>query len=121
MSVIGPAGPPGPEGPVNKNYFDFITNPTGVPTAEGVLSYNPTEKTLDLQQGNGVIQQIGQEQYWRGKNQTGSAIANGSIVYANGALGASGIMTIAKYIADGSISAMYVLGITTEDIVDGAD
>lgn len=30
-------------------------------------------------------------------------------------------MTIAKYIADGSISAMYVLGITTEDIVNGGD
>lgn len=80
-----------------------------MPTAEGVLSYNEIEKTLDLQQGNGVVQQIGQEQYWRGKNQTGTTIENASIVFANGAIGASGIMTIAKYIADGSISAMYVL------------
>lgn len=78
--------------------------PTSLTNAEGVISWNAVDKTLDVNQGNNVVQQVGQEQFWRGKNQTGSTISNGNVVYANGALGASGIMTVAKYLANGTIA-----------------
>jgi hypothetical protein len=55
------------------------------------------------------------------KNQTGSTITKGSIVYANGTVGASGRITIDKFIADGSIDAKYLLGITAHDLSNGED
>jgi len=38
-----------------------------------------------------------------------------------GAVGASGRIKIQKAIADGSIPAIYTIGITTESIANGAD
>lgn len=105
----------------NLNTLQLDITPTTIANAEWVISWNSTEKTVDINQWNWVSQQVGQEQYWRWKNQTGSTILNGSVVYANWAIWASWIMTIAKYIADGSISWMYVLWIATEDILNWAD
>jgi hypothetical protein len=55
------------------------------------------------------------------KNQTGATITKGSLVYANGTVGASGRITIDKFIADGSIDAKYLLGITAHDLSNGED
>jgi hypothetical protein len=55
------------------------------------------------------------------KNQTGSTITKGSIVYANGTVGASGRITVAKFIANGTIDAKYLLGITAHDLSNGED
>ena len=107
-------------GEINKNYFDFDTTPTGVPTAEWVLSWNSTDDTLDLQATN-ITYQIGQELSPLYKNQTGATIPNGTPVMFAWSLWASGRITIQKAIADGSIPAMYTIGITTEDILNWAD
>ena len=61
------------------------------------------------------------DQYWYVKNQTGATIAKGSVVYASGTLGASGRILISKFIANGTIPSRFVLGITAEDIANGAD
>ena len=50
------------------------------------MHWNPTDKTIDINQGNNVVQQVGQELFWRGKNQSGSTIPNGTVVYANGSV-----------------------------------
>ena len=105
----------------NVNSVAFDTTPTITYNAEWVIKWNNVDKTIDINQWNNVVQQVGQEMYWRGKNQSWSTISNGTVVYANGAIGASGIITILPNIADGSISWKYVLGITTEDIANGAD
>lgn len=103
------------------NSISYDITPTSVPSSEGITSWNTTEKTLEINHGNDVIQQVWQEQYWRGKNQSWATISQPSVVYASWAVGMSWIMTIDKYIADGSISGIYVLGITTEDIANGWD
>lgn len=59
--------------------------------------------------------------FWFVKNQTGATITKGTPVYANGTLGVSGRITIAKMIADGSVLPRYYLGVAATDITNGAD
>ena len=83
----------------------------------GTLSWNSTAGTLDLTMGNEVTQQIGFETYMRVENDTGSTIANGSVI---GFAGVNGEIKANKYIADGSVPSLYFIGVTTCDIPDGA-
>jgi hypothetical protein len=93
---------------------------TGGSGTQGTLSWNADEETVDIIQ-NGATLQVGQETHVHVKNQTGSTIADGTPVYVTGTLGASGRLTVAPMIADGSIEAKYFIGITTEDIPNGGD
>lgn len=93
---------------------------TGGSGSQGTLSWNTDEETVDIIQ-NGAVLQLGQEIHVHVKNQTGSTINDGTPVYVTGTLGASGRLTVAPMIADGSIEAKYFLGVTTEDIPNGED
>jgi hypothetical protein len=55
------------------------------------------------------------------KNQTGSSIAKGTAVRFAGTVGASGRLLIAPFIADGSVSSSFFMGVTAEAIADGED
>jgi hypothetical protein len=68
-----------------------------------------------------VPNELGFKNFWLVKNQTGSTITKGSIVYANGTVGASGRITVAKFIANGTIDAKLLLGITAHDLTNGED
>ena len=85
---------------------------------EGTLSWNSDEGTLDLV-ANSTTLQVGQETYINVKNQTGSTIADGTVVMAAGTLGASGRILVQPY--DGSSLPKYILGVSTESISDGED
>lgn len=93
---------------------------TGGTGTQGTMSWNTDEETVDLIQ-NGATLQLGQETHVHVKNQSGATINNGTPVYVTGTLGASGRLTVAPMIADGSIAAKYFLGVTTEDIPNGED
>ena len=105
------------------DYIDF--NNTGIPTPadqEGRIYWDEDNGTLSLgMHGGQVVQQIGLEEYFYVKNQTGTTILNGTVTYASGTLGASGRLLADLMIADGTIPYYFALGITTEDIVDGDD
>jgi hypothetical protein len=93
-------------------------------SANGQLAWNFDEQTLDLMvdgSGQGTVLQIGQEIYYRVKNQTGNTIPNGTVVMAAGTLGASGRLLVTPAIANGTYPSKYVMGLTTQDIADGAD
>jgi hypothetical protein len=90
--------------------------PTGDATATGVLSYNSTEDTLDLTHLNGVVQQLGIEQYMRCNNDTGSTIPNGTVV---GFTGVNGEIKVAPYQANSSANELYFVGVATFDMADG--
>jgi hypothetical protein len=85
---------------------------------QGTLSWNTDEETLDLVQNNTVLQ-IGQEVHVHVRNKSGSTIPNGTVVMATGTLGASGRITVAPY--DGTSDVKYIIGLATEDILNGAD
>ena len=87
---------------------------------QGTLSWNADEETVDLIQ-NGATLQLGQEVQIHCRNSTGSTIPDGTPVYATGTIGNSGRITVAPMIADGTVPAKYVIGITTEEILNGED
>ena len=92
-----------------------LTDQTGNVTT-GQLSYNADEDTVDLTHLNGVVQQIGLEQYMRCENDTGATIENGSVV---GFAGANGEIKVSKYQANSSANELYFVGVATFDMADG--
>ena len=107
------------------NYVDTLHMDTSYSEtgneAQGVMYWDDTEHTISVVMGDGVIGQIFREQYATIRNNTGSQIDNGTVVAYSGAIGASGILTGAPGIADGSIPAVYNIGIATQDIPHDSD
>jgi len=96
---------------------DFV--PNGEPA--GAFYWDPDGGIAAVRGIDGVSLDLNEKEIWFVKNQTGSSIAAGSVVYAAGTLGASGQLLIAKMIANGTINAKYYLGITQSTIANGAD
>ena len=101
----------------NAQYIQFASTPSGVPISAGVISWNSSANTLDLQMPGGVVQQIGQEAYVQVKNVTGSPLANGSLVYVNGVSGSIPTVALAK--AD-AVATSGTIGMLTQSIADGS-
>jgi len=104
--------------------LDSLFFNTGVPTNNvdtAKMRWDSDLATVVLGLNDNVPNELGFKNFWLVKNQTGSTITKGSIVYANGTVGASGRITVAKFIANGSIDAKYLLGITAHDLTDGED
>lgn len=98
--------------------FDLISD---VVPAEGDLVWNANDGTLDVGMPNGVTMQIGQEMFYLARNQTGSTIPNGTVVMFAGALGNSGRMLMQPAIASSIVPPVYVMGVTTHDVANGAN
>lgn len=83
-------------------------------------SWNSTDLTMNLAMGGtGVTQQIGLEQYMVVKNTTGAGFTEGQVI---GFLGAdAGRLTGQKYIADGTLSGLYFIGVATMDIPNNTE
>lgn len=96
--------------------YDSVTFNGGL-LGEGTLSWNDTDKTLDLTCDEDVTLQLGQELFVRGKNTTGTTITNGTVLMVTGAVGNSGVITFGRHTglkADGH----KIAGIATEDILN---
>jgi len=105
--------------PVDSLFFNVNVPTNNVDTAK--MRWDSDLATVVLGLNDNVPNELGFKNFWLVKNQTGSTIAKGSLVYANGTVGASGRITVAKFIANGSIDAKYLLGITAHDLTDGED
>jgi hypothetical protein len=105
--------------PVDSLFFNVGVATNNVDTAK--MRWDSDLATVVLGLNDNVPNELGFKNFWLVKNQTGSAITKGSIVYANGTVGASGRITVAKFIANGSIDAKYLLGITAHDLSNGED
>jgi hypothetical protein len=98
----------------------FVLNTDSVVTpAQGTISWDSSDQTVDIGMAYGVIQQVGQETYARVRNSTGSTIPNGTVVGFAGA--ASDALEVAPYLADGTSPSLYILGIMTHDLPDSGD
>lgn len=98
------------------DYLDFNTAPPTVDMPTGRMVWNDTDDTLDLGMEYGVVQQLGQELYARVQNNTGVTIPNGTVVGFAGAT--DNAVLVAPYLADGSQSSLYILGVMTHDLPD---
>lgn len=106
---------------VNSIFFNTtaLTAANGQVVA-GQVTWNPDDKTIDVGTGES-IQQVGMEQYVRILNQSGQTIYNSNAVAYVGTVGNSGKLLGARAIANNSYDSKKILGIATEDIIDGAE
>lgn len=94
----------------------FITTDSHTLT-EGSLAWNEAEGTLDLGMDNNVVQQVGLETFARVQNSTGATITKGSVVGFAG-VGTNNVLSVSKYLADGSTPTLYGLGVMAHDLPD---
>ena len=107
-------------GPISHVSYD--TDHVSGDELPGTVCWNKDDQTLNLFHPNGVVQQIGQELYGYVRNNTGSTIPNGTVVqFAGAEQNGTSRLEIAPFLADGTYPSLYTLGVTTEDIIDGAD
>lgn len=90
-------------------------------TEQGELLWNEDEGTLDLGLSGGVILHVGQDVYYRVKNQSGVQINKGDAVGFAGTVGESGLLLAKKFLADGSEPSKYFMGVAASNIIDGGD
>lgn len=96
------------------DYMDFDQQQPYVPQTARI-GWSATDDTLNIQHSDGVSQQVGQELYGRITNNTGSTILNGT------ALGIDPTTnSFVKFIANGTIPPVTIVGVTTQDILNGA-
>ncbi len=87
----------------------------------GMLDWALDDSTMELGLTPNVTLQVGQEQLYLVKNQSGADIPYGTAVMSVGTVGNSGRILVAPAIANGSVASKRVLGVTTERIVNGED
>lgn len=98
------------------DYVDFALSPNHS-SKVGRMAWNDLFDTLDLHHSGGVTQSVGLETYIRFENTFGSTLANGTLVGLNYTGGPT--TDVVPYIANGSIPALNILGVITEDVADG--
>lgn len=102
----------------NLPWVTFDNTPQTVPTnVPGTLYWDQTDgnKTLNLvMEGGLVTQQIGEEQYYRIKAD--STITEGQVIMFTGTVGASGALKGAPATGLTAATALYVMGVATENI-----
>lgn len=96
------------------DYLSFSQIPA-YPRRVRDVAWNPDDDTLNIHHSDGVTQQVGQELYGRITNNTGSLIPNGSTLGINPATN-----SYVLFIADGTLTPITIIGVTTQDIPDGA-
>ena len=112
--------------PINNPTFTgtISTSATGVDFNDGntggELSWNDTEKTLDLVTGSdNVTLQLGQEVVMHVRNTTGSQISDGDVVMVNGSQGNKPTITLAQ--ADTVANARKTIGVATQPIPNNSN
>lgn len=95
-------------------YIDYIPQATNPAYNEGRLFYDDANKTLTLFDAiSSTSLQIGQEQYVRVRNNTGSQVNDGSAVYINGATGQMPTIALAR---SNALATSKTIGLAAHDI-----
>lgn len=105
--------------PSSVSVLQFSPGATPSVHTEGKVYWDSTDHTLCLMSEiTGSILQLGQENWVRAVNKTGSVISNGSVVYLSGAQGNRPTVSLA--IAS-SVSSDATIGLATNDIANNAE
>lgn len=101
------------------NYIDFDTAVTGIQPSLARLSWNSTDKTLEIGTGDGdTALQIGQETvYPPVVNKDSIDLGEGTLVMVNPSGIAQGNrISVVRAVTDGTYPSQYIVGVLTEDI-----
>ena len=101
------------------DYIDFPLDGPHV-SKERRLQWNEDDGTLDVGLFGDSVLQVGQETMFYAKNTSGATISNGTPVMFTGTVGSSGKLTFGLAVADGSVSADYMMGVATQNIANNA-
>ena len=94
----------------------FHTTPATIPTGEGTVYWDSFNQTIAIQNNEAdSTLQVGQENWIRVYNDTGSTISNGEVVYVSGKEDTEDRLTIGLAQADVSATSK-VIGFATHDI-----
>lgn len=106
---------------ITTDYLDFALNPPHT-DKRGRVVWNSIDDTLNLHHSSGVVQQVGQEQYVRVQNQTGAALANGTVV-GYSSVGLFNDPLASKFLAGGIGQSRTedILGVMTQDLPDSGE
>lgn len=96
---------------------DYIDISTTAPATGAVarFKWNDTDGTVDLGlKGGNVTLQVGQENVLLVKNDAGTPLVDGEVVYVSGAAGAN--LLVKRALADSDVTSASTIGIVTEPI-----
>jgi hypothetical protein len=105
---------------VATDYVDLNEQAPAPVDKVGRAYWNRDDGTMDLDQYGGTVLQVGQELQYYAKNTSGSLIPNGTPVMFTGTVGSSGKLTFGLAVANGSVLADYMMGVTTQSIANNA-
>jgi hypothetical protein len=100
------------------SHIEFSTT-AGYSVEKGEIAWNDEDNTFDFGMGNGVIIQGFQEDVVYFKNNTGSDITEGQVLYINGQLG--GRVTVALAQAVTAITTQTSICVATQDVISGEE
>jgi len=117
LAIKSPANTP--NNSVSTDYIDLNKN---APHTEkkARLHWDEPNQTASIGMDYGVTQQIGMETYARVQNLTGATITKGSPVGFVGA-GTNNTLQVSNYLADGTLSSLYILGVMSHDLPDSGE
>ena len=98
------------------DYVDFREQAPLPADVVGRAYWNRDDGTLDIDQYNGAVLQVGQETQFFAKNVSGGSIAIGTPVQFAGTVGASAKLEFDLAVSNGSVPGDYMMGVTTQTI-----
>lgn len=119
QKIVLNKGQKGDPGDIDQPFDYVLMNSSGgaVPDQEAAFVWNPTDQTLDINNGN-ITLQVGQEVVIKAINKTGAQLDNGTAVILNGAQGNRPKIEKAD---PTTATADSFIGLTTQDIADNAE
>lgn len=104
----------------NNPTFDSVkfNKSAGITAAEGEITWNSDDKTLDIGLDGTSVLQVGQEFLVKATNKTGSTITDGQAVYISGSDGQRVVVSLAQAI--NTPSNQVSLAIATQNIANNA-
>jgi hypothetical protein len=85
----------------------------------GEIAINLADKKLFTKDGANNIISLGNTEEQRIPIKADVALSKGDVLYATGAVGASGKITVNKYIANNTIDEIYLIGLADRDLAIG--
>lgn len=87
---------------------------------QGEFAWNSDEECFDFGM-NGATWQGGLENFYQVRNNTGSIITDGTVVMADGTVGASGRILVTPMDGSSTLNAKFLMGLTTFDLGTDGD
>lgn len=106
---------------IQTNGIDFDLTPIVDTIPIGHIQWNPTFLCLSYGVKEDSTIEVGQEHVFPVRNGLNVTLENGKVVYWTEAIGASGRVKVGLFIANGTINAERVLGVSTHNLTQNED